>query len=141
MQDSCKPYAKLVIMDERGRVLVLRRSGTHPTKPYRWDLAGGRSKPGERALAAARREAFEETGLRLGRITRVREVAGGVIAFGRALPGQHVLLSAEHDGYAWIGASSALPAHIAIVADLHARYSKAITEVRELLTMVAVVAY
>jgi 8-oxo-dGTP pyrophosphatase MutT (NUDIX family) len=65
-----KLYAKLIVLDEAGRVLVLRRSATHPKKALQWDLPGGvvNVAKGERPLSAARREAGEETGLSVGTI-------------------------------------------------------------------------
>jgi 8-oxo-dGTP pyrophosphatase MutT (NUDIX family) len=69
-QITVKLYAKLVVLDQEGRVLCLRRSATHPKKAGRWDLPGGvvSTAKGERPLAAARRETFEETGLKVGTI-------------------------------------------------------------------------
>jgi 8-oxo-dGTP pyrophosphatase MutT (NUDIX family) len=74
---SVKLYAKLLILDEAGRVLVLRRSATHPKKALKWDLPGGlvRTATGERPLAAARREAREETGLKVGTIYAMQAVS------------------------------------------------------------------
>jgi len=51
---------KLLVLDEQGRVLLLRfPSG-------QWDLPGGRVQRGEGVLDTLARELYEETGLRIG---------------------------------------------------------------------------
>jgi 8-oxo-dGTP pyrophosphatase MutT (NUDIX family) len=51
----------VMLEDEQGRILVLRR---HPQKPEgtAWGLPGGKIDPGEDREAAAIREVWEETG-------------------------------------------------------------------------------
>jgi ADP-ribose pyrophosphatase YjhB (NUDIX family) len=46
-----------VVLDERGRVLLVSQHGTS------WSLPKGHVEPGEDALAAARREIYEESGV------------------------------------------------------------------------------
>jgi 8-oxo-dGTP pyrophosphatase MutT (NUDIX family) len=56
--------ARIVLTDDRGRVLLLR--GGDPLRPDDgswWFTPGGGIEPGESAHDAARRELFEETGL------------------------------------------------------------------------------
>ena len=59
--------AKAVIVDGRGRVLVLRESGSHITNTQagRYDLPGGRLEPGEAFLDCLHREVKEETVLEI----------------------------------------------------------------------------
>lgn len=57
------PAASAVIVDEQGRVLLVRR-GREPARG-RWSVPGGKSEPGEGLAQTAAREAFEETGLRV----------------------------------------------------------------------------
>lgn len=109
-------YAKVAITDQYGRVLMLRRSATHPTKAGAWDLPGGivMAAYGEKPPAAARREAAEETSLRLGTVTACMVVTGidarpldpkpaycaGILCTAPALT-TDVRLSSEHDMYVW----------------------------------------
>jgi len=55
--------AKTLVFDGDGRVLVLRRSETHPKKPHHTDLPGGLIEPGEPEVVGMVREVQEETGL------------------------------------------------------------------------------
>ena len=47
--------------------IVLVRQYRYPAKQYLWELIAGGIEPGERPLAAARRELLEETGYRAGK--------------------------------------------------------------------------
>ncbi|MDR0524134.1 MAG: DUF126 domain-containing protein [Candidatus Methanoplasma sp.] len=49
-----------------GRVLLLKRPMGAKSFPGAWSLAAGKIEPGEEPEAAARREVFEETGIRVG---------------------------------------------------------------------------
>jgi 8-oxo-dGTP pyrophosphatase MutT (NUDIX family) len=61
--------AASVIVDDRGRVLLVH----HTYGRFNWELPGGAAEPGEGPDETARREVFEETGLRvdLDRLTGV----------------------------------------------------------------------
>jgi 8-oxo-dGTP diphosphatase len=111
---SDKPYQlslKAIVRDERGYVLLLRRSARSKNNAGRWDFPGGKVDPGEQLDEALEREVAEETGL----ATRIERVAGAgegerpdakvVFLFFemRAEPGTPCL-SSEHDEYAWIPA-------------------------------------
>ncbi|HCH34827.1 TPA: hypothetical protein DEW05_04870 [Candidatus Saccharibacteria bacterium] len=61
MQD--RRSVKLLLHNNQGEFLVLRRSDTHPTMPRAFDLPGGDVEPGETDLVALDREISEEIGL------------------------------------------------------------------------------
>ena len=54
----------LVLVDERGWVLLQERDEHAPTYPLQWGLVGGHVEAGEDFRAAIDRELLEETGLR-----------------------------------------------------------------------------
>jgi 8-oxo-dGTP diphosphatase len=58
--------AKIILRDESGKILVLRRGKTHPKYPLFLDLPGGEVEPGEVIEQALSREIKEETGLSVG---------------------------------------------------------------------------
>ena len=55
--------AKVIIFNEDGKVLVLRRGETAPKYPGFWDLPGGHVQEGENVKEGAKREVKEEVGL------------------------------------------------------------------------------
>lgn len=60
-----KVIAKCFIADSDGKILLLRRSITHPNLPHHNDLPGGEANEGEDVKKAVSREVFEETGLKI----------------------------------------------------------------------------
>ena len=58
-----RPAARILLVDGRGRVLMLRF--TPADRPPLWCTPGGAVDPGESYEAAARRELWEEVGLDL----------------------------------------------------------------------------
>jgi len=98
-----------------GKTLVLRENSSYSdgTNAGKFDLPGGRLKPGERFDEALRREVYEETGLNVS--------IGSPLAIGEWRPqvrGEqwqvvaifflctadefHVILSKDHDAFEWI---------------------------------------
>lgn len=109
---SRKPFrlsTKVVVHDERGRCLLLKRSMSSKGNPGKWDLPGGKVDAGESFDQALLREVVEETGLTVS-VQRVLGTAESespttkvvyLILEGRLESGQ-VRLGSEHDEYAWV---------------------------------------
>jgi len=57
--------ADAMVVDDRGRLFVQRRSSTRRLFPGCWDLIGGHVEENEDVLSALRREILEETGWQL----------------------------------------------------------------------------
>lgn len=105
-----KPFAlsaKILILDERGRCLVLRRATGANTGL--WDFPGGKLDQGEDLQSAMEREVAEETSLRV-RFVRVLGAAESesptariayLVMEARRESGE-VRLSEEHDAHMWV---------------------------------------
>lgn len=109
-----KPYSlsiKILLRDNRDRLLFLKRPEGGSWNPGKWDLPGGKLDPGENLQGALVREVKEETGLSIS----ILDVHGAVadetddfrvahlVMTGVAGPGE-VALSDEHEEYAWVSA-------------------------------------
>ena len=101
--------AKVVIRDDRGRCLLLKRSPNSKGNPGKWDLPGGKVDSSESFEEALLREVAEETGLSisLGRVLGAAESESPkarvayLILEGHLESGE-VCLSSEHDAYVWV---------------------------------------
>ena len=107
--EMLKISARVVIVNEAGGVLVIRRVPTEKHFAGQWEFPGGKADQGETAERAVRREVREETGLTvaLGRVLGADEFAlpGKRIAilFLEATPDLgEVRLSEEHDAFRWV---------------------------------------
>ena len=105
------PSVVSLVIERNGVVLLARRSTTKDHAPGQWEAISGRVEANETLLEAARREAFEETGL-------VVEVLGQLdsftfrrgadtqdtfgITFHCRAPEGPERLSEEHDQFAWV---------------------------------------
>ena len=104
-----KLSVKIVVRDQAGRCLVLKRSMSSGGNPGKWEFPGGKIDPGEGLDEALLREVVEETGLAIS----IQGVAGTaeselptaklvyLILGGRLESGQ-VRLSEEHHDYVWV---------------------------------------
>lgn len=103
--------AKVIIVNEEGRILALRRSQSDMRRPGQWDFAGGHVDESEDMATAARREALEEAGLELGGMQLVYALsemtpehgAGTWLVFVAHINRPvDIQLSREHDDFAWM---------------------------------------
>lgn len=107
--------AKAVIVDDQGKVLVVREAATgeNNTKIGYWGLVGGRLEPGEAFFDGLRREVLEETGLEVEPLRPVyvgewRPTIHGIphqivaIFMLCGVKDKAVTVSVEHDAYKWI---------------------------------------
>ena len=102
--------AKVLIINERGEVLVIRRSQTDDRRPGQWDLPGGWVEAGEDVLAAAKREVQEEVDLMIkdpkivfafSEMTTGHGSGTWVFSIAHVTGQPAVKLSYEHDASAW----------------------------------------
>lgn len=100
---------RVLLIDENGKILILKRSTDSKTNPGKWELPGGKVDQGESFDQALIREVLEETELKisLDHVVGVCEQnlpfirAVHIIMSGNILEGS-LNLSKEHEGYAWI---------------------------------------
>ncbi|MEN6356496.1 MAG: NUDIX domain-containing protein [Armatimonadota bacterium] len=107
-----KPFAlsvKMILKDEHGRCLLLKRSMDSKNNPGKWDFPGGKVDPGEAFDQALMREVAEETGLkvaidRLAGSTQSESPSNHIVYL--LLEGQiesgKLTLSSEHDDFLWV---------------------------------------
>lgn len=100
---------RVLLSDEEGKILILKRSTHSKTNPGKWELPGGKVDQGESFDQALIREVFEETKLKiyLEHVVGVSEQnlhlirAVHIIMSGKVMDGE-LTLSKEHEGYAWV---------------------------------------
>jgi 8-oxo-dGTP pyrophosphatase MutT (NUDIX family) len=93
-----------------GRLLALRRSAASDASPGSWDAVSGRVEANEHPHDAARRECLEETGLDVqvelapiaSYTARRQRSPMLVVAYRARSEAGDVVLSEEHDDYAWM---------------------------------------
>ena len=118
LQEASDKYepssAATFVLNKDRKVLILRRGPTAPWMPGKWSLPGGSIDEGESAMKAAKREASEETTLKIGKISPLAvinyEKEKWSAAFFITMPGEwsgEVKLVethgiAENDKYEWI---------------------------------------
>jgi len=110
--DDTVLVANVVVRNQAGQVLLIRRSQTHPRLSLMWDLPGGLVEPGEAPEEAAERETWEETGLTVHDLEKYRERDAErdgrsykFVLFTAMTDSDEVELSYEHDQYRWITAA------------------------------------
>lgn len=100
---------RVLLTDENGKILILKRSTDSKTNPGKWELPGGKVNQDESFDHALLREVYEETNLKI----ELDHVVGAseqnlhiiravhIIMSGKIIEGE-LSLSSEHEGYAWV---------------------------------------
>jgi len=100
---------RVLLTDQDGKILILKRSTDSKTNPGKWELPGGKVDQGESFDQALIREVYEETNLKIS----LEHVVGAseqnlhiiravhIIMSGKIIEGE-LNLSSEHEGYAWV---------------------------------------
>jgi 8-oxo-dGTP diphosphatase len=100
---------RALIIDQNGRVLVLKRSDDSSSNPGKWELPGGKPNKGESFEDSFRREVLEETGFTI----MIQQSAGTA---DQLVSGHHVVhvimiasiqsgglaISDEHSSFQWV---------------------------------------
>lgn len=102
--------SKVLVVNDKGKVLALRRSQTDDRRPGQWDFPGGWVDDGEDVLAAVKREAVEEAGLEIkdpklvfafSEMTTDHGSGTWILCIAHVSGEPDVTLSYEHDAHAW----------------------------------------
>jgi len=100
---------RVLLTDQDGKILILKRSTDSKTNPGKWELPGGKVDQGESFDHALIREVYEETNLKIS----LEHIVGAseqnlhiiravhIIMSGKIVEGE-LNLSKEHEGYAWV---------------------------------------
>jgi len=100
---------RVLLTDENGKILIIKRSTDSKTNPGKWELPGGKVDQGESFDQALIREVYEETNLKIA-LDHVAGICEQNLPFIRAV---HIVMSGkieegelnlsnEHEGYAWV---------------------------------------
>ena len=100
---------RVLLTNQEGKILILKRSTDSKTNPGKWELPGGKVNQDESFDHALIREVYEETNLKIA----LEHVVGAseqnlhiiravhIIMSGKIIDGE-LNLSNEHEGYAWV---------------------------------------
>jgi|TARA_B100001094_G_C18194956_1_gene810094 8-oxo-dGTP pyrophosphatase MutT (NUDIX family) len=89
---------KVVVIDSKNRILLLKRSVDHKKYPGARDLPGGHTKQGESIEKGLKREVYEETGLKVKHAVFFKKVENKYF-YHMKYDFQKIKLSSEHISY------------------------------------------
>lgn len=95
LKKDSKNVAKVVLYDDKNRVLLLKRSNYHKKHAGEWDLPGGHTHVGEGLEDGLAREVKEETGLKIKNAVFCKK-SENLHFFHAKLPSSKIKLSSEH---------------------------------------------
>jgi 8-oxo-dGTP diphosphatase len=109
---------KVVVLNRRGKILILRRSESS-ARPLGWDFPGGALEPGEDPEKGALRELQEETGIvsekaqlydaqMAGKVMQVYANFTLLLAYKVRVDTSEVQISREHESYQWMSREEVL---------------------------------
>ena len=96
--EDSSTVAKLVLVDENGHVLFLKRTDYMDKFAGEWDLPGGHVHVGEKLLDGLQREVEEETSLNILRATLFTKI-DNLYFFRAVYEGGDIVLSNEHSDF------------------------------------------
>lgn len=99
--------SKAVIVNEKGKALVVFRGSTAPSRALTWDLPGGIVEDGETTLQTVQREVLEETGLNIqadsfSKTDKYTDHRYCWTVYKAKVGSELVEISWEHDEYKWV---------------------------------------
>ena len=105
---------KVIIINDGGKMLTIRRSQTDSVRPFYWDLPGGELNLGESAQEGIIREIKEETGLEVCDLFVIDVISRFnnkdefwvTICYKAKTNSNNVVLSYEHDEFKWVDVDS-----------------------------------
>ncbi len=108
MVSLCLLAVRAFIKNDKGEILIIKRSATCKTNPLKWELPGGKVNLGEPIEEALKREVKEETGLNINP-NGILGVAEQELTIFKAI---HIIIECsangrlrlddEHEAYAWV---------------------------------------
>lgn len=103
-------YADMMVTNEDGKVLLLKRNSDCEFEPNKWGFAGGKVMPGETTKEGAIRECLEECGVIIDEesVKRIGEIVnndGTTSHYFSGNPSNDVKLGNEHQDFAYVDSS------------------------------------
>ena len=107
--NDSKKVAKVVIIDNSNRVLLLKKSDYVNKYAGEWDLPGGHIKVGEKLLTGLKREVKEETDLDVSNLIFVEKIDNLDFYYCK-YNNKPIKISHEHTGFRFFDKNSLNPA-------------------------------